>query len=143
MGLHLVHGRQGRDKEIEVDFGVIFHSKVVDENKTDGTSEVTKQTGGSGSFNKTERRQERNKATVAELTGFFKAVHRLIDPEEAVPLPGQVDLDERQERETGQDFRRVRANKDFKELRREERGAEIEVDKVKGTKDSIFGDNSI
>jgi hypothetical protein len=33
------HGRQGRDKEIEVDFGVILHSKVVDdENKTDRTS---------------------------------------------------------------------------------------------------------
>jgi hypothetical protein len=37
--LHLVQGRQGRDKEIEVDFGVIFHSKVVDdENKADRTS---------------------------------------------------------------------------------------------------------
>ena len=39
VGLHLVQGRQGRDKEIEVDFGVIFHSKVVDdENKTDRAS---------------------------------------------------------------------------------------------------------
>jgi hypothetical protein len=94
MSLDLVQGRQGGDKEVEVDHGVILHSKVVDdENKTDRTSEVTKQTG-SGSFNKAERRQERNKATVAELTGFFKAVHRLVDPEEAVPLSGQVGLDE-------------------------------------------------
>ncbi len=34
---------------------------------------MTKQTG-SGSFDKAERRQERDKATVAELTGFLKAV---------------------------------------------------------------------
>jgi hypothetical protein len=53
VSLYLVQGRQGRDKEIEVDFGVILHSKVVDdENKTDKTSYVTKQTG-SGSFKKT------------------------------------------------------------------------------------------
>jgi hypothetical protein len=39
VGLYLVQSRQGRDKEIEVDFGVILHSKVVDdENKTDRTS---------------------------------------------------------------------------------------------------------
>ncbi len=38
MSLYLVQGRQGRDKEIEVDFGVILHSKVLDdENKTDRT----------------------------------------------------------------------------------------------------------
>jgi hypothetical protein len=37
--LHLVQGRQGSNKEIEVDFRVILHSKVVDdEHKTDRTS---------------------------------------------------------------------------------------------------------
>ena len=64
------------------------------------------------------------------MTGFFKAVHCLVDPEEAVPLAGRVDLDEGEERETGQDFRRVRVDKDFDELRGEERSAKIEVDKV-------------
>ncbi len=39
VGLDLVQSRQGSDKEIEVDFGVILHSKVVDdENKTDRAS---------------------------------------------------------------------------------------------------------
>ncbi len=39
VGLYLVQDRQGRDKEIDVDFGVILHSKVVDdENKTDRMS---------------------------------------------------------------------------------------------------------
>ncbi len=39
VGLDLVQGRQGSDKKIEVDFGVILHSKVVDEeNKTDRAS---------------------------------------------------------------------------------------------------------
>ncbi len=39
VGLDLVQGRQGSDKEIEVDFGVILRSKVVDdENKTDRAS---------------------------------------------------------------------------------------------------------
>jgi hypothetical protein len=98
---------------------------------------VTKQTG-SGRFKKAKRRQERDKATVTELTGFFKAVHCLVDPEEAVPLAGRVDLDEGEERETGQDFRRVRVDKDFYELRREERSAEIKVNKVERAKDSIF-----
>ena len=102
---------------------------------------MTKQTG-SGSFDKAERRQERDKATVAELTGFFKAVHCLVDPEEAVPLPGRFDLDEGKERETGQDFRRVRIDIDFYKLRREERSAEIEVNKVESAKDSIFGDDA-
>jgi hypothetical protein len=103
---------------------------------------VTKQAR-SRSFKKAKRRQERDKATVAELTGFFKAVHCLVDPEEAVPLPGRVDLDVGKERETGQDFRRVRVDIDFDKLRREERSAEIKVNKVKRTKDSIFGDDSV
>jgi hypothetical protein len=64
------------------------------------------------------------------LTGFFKAVHGLVDPDEVVPLAGRVDLDEGEERETGQDFRRVRVDKDFDELRGEARSAEIKVDKV-------------
>ncbi len=89
---------------------------------------MTEQTG-SESFNKAKGRQERDKATVTELTGFFKAVHGLVDPEEAVPLAGRVDLDEGEERETGQDFRRVRVDKDFYELRREERSAEIKINK--------------
>ena len=39
VGLDLVQSRQGSDKKIEVDFGVILHSKVVDdENKTDRAS---------------------------------------------------------------------------------------------------------
>ena len=103
---------------------------------------MTEQTG-SGSFKKAKGRQERDKTTVGELTGFFKAVHCLVDPEEAVPLAGRVDLDEGEERETGQDFRRVRVDIDFNKLRREERSAKIEIDKVKRTKDSIFGDNGI
>ena len=77
------------------------------------------------------------------MTGFFKAVHCLVDPEEAVPLPGRVDLDEGKERETGQDCRRVRVDINFYKLRREERSAEIEVNKVERTKDSIFGDDSV
>jgi hypothetical protein len=96
-----------------------------------------------GSFKKAKGRQERDKATVTELTGFFKAVHCLVDPEQAVPRSGRVDLDEGEERETGQDFRRVRVNKDFYELRREERSAEIKVNKVERAKDSIFRDDSV
>ncbi len=46
-------------------------------------------------------------------------------------------------RETGQDFRRVRVDIDVNKLRREERSAEIEVNKVERTKDSIFGDDSV
>ncbi len=39
VGLHLVQGRQSGDKEVEVDFGVIFDSKVVkDKHKTDRAS---------------------------------------------------------------------------------------------------------
>jgi hypothetical protein len=136
VGLDLVQGRQGSDKEIEVDFGVILHSKVVDdENKTDRASEVTEQTG-SG-------RDRRDKATVTELTGFFKVVHCLVDPEEAVPLARRVDLDEGEERETGHDFRRVRVDKDFYELRQEERSAEIKINKVERAKDSIFRYDSV
>ncbi len=75
-------------------------------------------------------KRETNKATVTKLTGFFEAVHCLVDPEEAVPLPGLVDLEEREERETRQDFRGIRVDVDFDELRREERSAKIEVDKV-------------
>jgi hypothetical protein len=81
---------------------------------------VARQTG-SGGFNKAKGRQGRDKATVAELNGFLKAAHRLVDPEEAVPLPGRVDLDVGEERETGQDFRRVRVDINFDELRRAER----------------------
>jgi hypothetical protein len=95
---------------------------------------VKKQTG-SGNLKKTKGRQERDKAMVAKLTGFFKDVHCLVDPEEAVPRE--------MERETEQDFRRVRVNIDVYELRREERSAEIEIDKVKRTKDSIFGDDIV
>ncbi len=62
---------------------------------------------------------------------------------QAVPLPGRVDLDVGKERETGQDFRRIRVDIDFYKLRREERSAEIEVNKVERTKDSIFGDDSV
>ncbi len=47
---------------------------------------MAKQTG-SGSFKKAEGRQERDKATVTKLTGFFEAVHCLVDSEEAVSLP--------------------------------------------------------
>ncbi len=80
---------------------------------------------------KTKRRQERVKGMVAELTGFFKAVHCLVNLEEAVPLPGPFDLDVGEERETGQDLRRVGVDIDFDKLRREERSAEIiEVNKV-------------
>ncbi len=143
MSLDLVQGRQGGDKEVEVDLGVILHSKVVDdENKTDRASKMAEQTG-SGSFDKTKGRQERDKTTVTQLTGFLKTVHGLVDPEEAVPLAGRVDLEEGEERETGQDFRRIRVDIDFDKLRREERSAKIEIDKVKRTKDSIFGDNGI
>jgi hypothetical protein len=143
VSLDLIQGRQGGDKEVEVDLGVILHSKVVDdENKTDRASKVTEQTG-SGSFDEAKGRQERDKTTVTQLTGFLKTVHGLVDPEEAVPLAGRVDLDEGEERETGQDFRRVRVDIDFNKLRREERSAKIEIDKVKRTKDSIFGDNGI
>ncbi len=101
---------------------------------------MTKQTG-SGSFKKSKGRQD--KATVTELTSFFKAVHCLVDPEQAVPLPGRVDLDVGKERKTGQDFRRVRVDIDFYKLRREEMSAEIEVNKVEKAKDSIFGDDSV
>ncbi len=118
VGLHLVQGRQGGDKVVEVDFGMIFYSKVVnDKHETDRESQVAKKTG-SGSFNKAEGRQERDKATVTKLTGFFEAVHCLVDPEEAVPFPGRVDLDIREERETRQDFRGIGVDVDFDELRR-------------------------
>ncbi len=103
---------------------------------------MTKQTG-SGSLKKAKGRQERDKAMVAKLTGFFKAVHYLVDPEEAVSLAGRVDLSEGEERETGQDFRRVGVDKDFYELRREERSAEIKINKVERAKDSIFRDDSV
>ena len=99
VSLDLIQGRQGGDKEVEVDRGVILHSKVVDdENKTDRASKVTEQTG-SGSFDKTKGRQERDKTTVTQLTGFLKTAHGLVHPEEAVPLAGRVDLDEGEERE--------------------------------------------
>ncbi len=141
MSLDLVQGRQGGDKEVEVDLGVILYSKVVDdENKTDRASKMTEQTG-NGSFDKAKGRQERDKATVTQLTGFLKTVHGLVDPEETVPLAGRVDLDEGEERETGQGLRRVRVDIDLNKLNGEE--CQIEIDKVKIIKDSIFGDNGI
>ena len=34
VSLDLIQGRQGGDKEVEVDLGVILHSKVVDDENT-------------------------------------------------------------------------------------------------------------
>jgi hypothetical protein len=68
---------------------------------------MTKEAGCSG-FNETRRRQERDKTQVRKLTGIFQTIHGLIDAEDNEALAVLSGADEGEERETGEDCRRVR-----------------------------------
>ena len=119
--------RQTGDEKIEVGLLVVLNPKVIDdENKDNGTGDMTKETGGGG-FIKPVLFEEADDTLVAQFSRLLKTVHGLLDPEKNISFSGSIDLDKGEKGKAREDCRRISVNVDFKKLRRCERSVEIEV----------------
>jgi hypothetical protein len=97
---------------------------------------------GSSGLKKTRRRQERDQTQVRKLTRIFQTIHGLIDAEDDKALAIASGADEGEEREAGEDSRRVRVYVYSNELALGERegdgSAKVEVGEVGGSKEGIL-----
>jgi hypothetical protein len=93
MGFTVIEGGEARDEKGKVGGSVVFDTEVIyHQDKGDGASGVTEETGGEGLV-KVEGLEEGDKAEVGQLTCFFEAVHSLLYAKDYVRLAGFVLLD--------------------------------------------------
>ena len=99
---------------------------------------------GSGGFEETVGVEEGDQLYVAEPSRFFKTIHGLIDPEQAVGVTRPVHLKEGEDdKTTGQDCGGVSIRVDTDELRDGKGGTKIEVGEVHRAKEGTGGHHRV
>ena len=135
--------RQTRDEKIEVGLVVVLNPKVIDdENKDNGTGDMTKETGGGG-FIKPVLFEEADDALVAQFSRLLKTVHGLLDPEKNISFSGSIDLDKGEKGKAREDCRGISVNIDLKELRGWESSVKIKISEVDCAKEGRGRDDRV
>ncbi len=88
-------------------------------------------------------RRETSCIYVAELSGFFKTIHGLIDPEQAVGATRLVHLEEGEKGKTGQDCGGASIRVDTDELGDGKGGTKVEVGEVHRAKEGTGGHHQV